>query len=55
MLHYLLTSGEVSPVFERIERAAIFIEVLAVGIIVVDIVHTVALEATPESVFVLGL
>jgi len=99
MLHYLLTSGEVSPIVEWIERAAIFIEVLAVGIIVVaivnalarylvrvvthpgqgdlyhqlqvsvgkalllglevlvaaDIVHTVALEATPESVFVLGL
>ena len=88
-----------SPVFEWIERAAVFIEVLAVAIIVfaivvallrylvdfglnrgrgqlyhqlkislgkalllglevlvaADIVHTVALEATLESVFVLGL
>ena len=99
MLHYLLASGEGSPVFEWIERAAVFIEVLAVAIIVfaivvallrylvdfavdrgrgnlyqelkislgkalllglevlvaADIVHTVALEATLESVFVLGL
>lgn len=99
MLHYLLASGEVSPVFEWIERAAVFIEVLAVAIIVfaivsalarylvrfvlhrgqddlyhqlkvslgkalllglevlvaADIVRTVALEATLESVFVLGL
>ena len=33
MLHYLLASEEVSPVFEWIERAAVFIEVLAVAII----------------------
>jgi len=100
MLHYLLANNQAaSPVFEWIERAAIFIEVLAVVIIVfailaalarylvryatnrgratlyhelkvslgkalllglevlvaADIVHTVALEATKESVFVLGL
>ncbi|HSN77678.1 MAG TPA: DUF1622 domain-containing protein [Anaerolineae bacterium] len=99
MLRYLLASEATSPVFEWIERAAVFIEVLAVGIIVfailaalarylvryatnrgrgdlyhelkvslgkalllglevlvaADIVHTVALEATKESVFVLGL
>jgi uncharacterized membrane protein len=100
MLHYLLTNNQAaSPVFEWIERAAIFIEVLAVAIIVsaivvallrylvdfglnrgrgqlyhqlkislgkalllglevlvaADIIHTVALEATLESVIVLGL
>lgn len=100
MLHYLLANNQAaSPVFEWIERAAIFIEVLAVAIIVsaivvallrylvdfglnrgrgqlyhqlkislgkalllglevlvaADIIHTVALEATLESVFVLGL
>ena len=100
MLYYLLGSNAAaSPVFEWIERAAVFIEVLAVIIIVsaivvallrylvdfglnrgrgqlyhqlkislgkalllglevlvaADIVHTVALEATLESVFVLGL
>ncbi len=100
MLHYLLANNAAaSPVFAWIERAAIFIEVLAVAIIVfaivvallrylvdfaldrgrgqlyhqlkislgkalllglevlvaADIVHTVALEATLESVFVLGL
>lgn len=100
MLHYLFASSEAaSPVFEWIERAAVFIEVLAVAIIVfaiinalaryvvsavahtgegdlfhqlkvrlgkalllglevlvaADIIHTVALEATKESVFVLGL
>jgi uncharacterized membrane protein len=100
MLHYLLANNQaVSPVFEWIERAAIFIEVLAVAIIVsaivvallrylvhfglnrergqlyhqlkislgkalllglevlvaADIIHTVALEATLESVIVLGL
>jgi len=100
MLHYLLANNQAaSPVFEWIERAAIFIEVLAVVIIVsaivvallrylvdfglnrgrgqlyhqlkislgkalllglevlvaADIIHTVALEATLESVFVLGL
>ena len=33
MLHYLLASGEVSPVFEWIERAAVFIEVLAVALV----------------------
>ncbi len=100
MLHYLLANNRaVSPVFEWIERAAVFIEVLAVVIIVsaivvallryvvdfaldrgrgqlyhqlkislgkalllglevlvaADIVHTVALEATLESVVVLGL
>ena len=100
MLHYLLANNEaVSPVFEWIERAAVFIEVLAVAIIVsaivlallrylvdfaldrergqlyhrlkislgkalllglevlvaADIIHTVALEATLESVVVLGL
>ena len=99
MVHYLLASEEVSPVFEWIERAAVFIEVLAVAIIVfaivvallrylvdfglnrergqlyhqlkislgkalllglevlvaADIIHTVALEATLESVIVLGL
>jgi uncharacterized membrane protein len=100
MLHYLLANNQAaSPVFEWIERAAVFIEVLAVIIIVsaivvallrylvdfglnrgrgqlyhqlkislgkalllglevlvaADIIHTVALEATLESVFVLGL
>jgi uncharacterized membrane protein len=100
MLHYLLANNQAaSPVFEWIERAAVFIEVLAVAIIVsaivvallrylvdfglnrgrgqlyhqlkislgkalllglevlvaADIIHTVALEATLESVFVLGL
>ena len=100
MLHYLLANNQAaSPVFAWIERAAVFIEVLAVVIIVsaivvallryladyalgrergqlyhrlkislgkalllglevlvaADIVHTVALEATPESVAVLGL
>jgi uncharacterized membrane protein len=100
MLHYLFANNPtVSPVFEWIERAAIFIEVLAVVIIVsaivlallryaadfaldrergqlyhrlkislgkalllglevlvaADIIHTVALEATLESVIVLGL
>lgn len=100
MLHYLLANNRaVSPVFEWIERAAVFIEVLAVIIIVsaivvallrylvdfaldrerghlyhrlkvslgkalllglevlvaADIIHTVALEATLESVIVLGL
>ena len=33
MLHYLLASGEGSPVFEWIERAAVFIEVLAVALV----------------------
>ncbi len=100
MLYDLFATSEAaSPVFEWIERAAVFIEVLAVAIIVVaivnalaryvvravtrsgkgdlyhelkvslgkalllglevlvaaDIVHTVALEATKESIFVLGL
>ena len=100
MLHYLFANSEAaSPVFEWIERAAVFIEVLAVAIIVfaivvallrylvdfglnrergqlyhqlkislgkalllglevlvaADIIHTVALEATLESVIVLGL
>lgn len=100
MLYYLLANNRaVSPVFEWIERAAIFVEVLAVVIIVsaiilallrylvdfaldrergqlyhrlkislgkalllglevlvaADIIHTVALEATLESVIVLGL
>ena len=100
MLHYLFANREAaSPVLVWIERAAIFIEVLAVLIIVfailaalarylvryatnrerghlyhelkvslgkalllglevlvaADIVHTVALEATLESIFVLGL
>jgi uncharacterized membrane protein len=100
MLHYLLANNQaVSPVFLWIERAAIFVEVLAVIIIVsaivvallrylvdfaldrgrgqlyhqlkvslgkalllglevlvaADIIHTVALEATLESVIVLGL
>jgi uncharacterized membrane protein len=100
MLHYLLANNQAaSPVFEWIERAAVFIEVLAVIIIVsaivvallryvvdfaldrgrgqlyhqlkislgkalllglevlvaADIIHTVALEATLESVVVLGL
>ena len=100
MLHYLLANNRaVRPVFEWIERAAVFIEVLAVIIIVsasvvallryvvdfaldrergqlyhrlkvslgkalllglevlvaADIIHTVALEATLESVVVLGL
>lgn len=100
MLYHLLgNNASVSPVFDWIERAAVFIEVLAVIIIVsaivlallrylvdyaldrergqlyhrlkvslgkalllglevlvaADIVHTVALEATLQSVFVLGL
>lgn len=100
MLRYLLANNQAaSPVFEWIERAAVFIEVLAVIIIVsaivvallryvvdfvldrergqlyhrlkvslgkalllglevlvaADIIHTVALEATLESVVVLGL
>ena len=33
MVHYLLASEEVSPVFEWIERAAVFIEVLAVALV----------------------
>lgn len=100
MLRYLLANNQAaSPVFEWIERAAVFNEVLAVVIIVsaivlallrylgdyalgrergqlyhrlkislgkalllglevlvaADIVHTVALEATLQSVIVLGL
>lgn len=99
MLKYLFSADGTSPIFVWIEYAAVFIEVLAVAIIVfailaalaryciryaanrerdhlyhdlkvslgkalllglevlvaADIVHTVALEATMESVFVLGL
>ncbi|MBE2232162.1 MAG: DUF1622 domain-containing protein [Anaerolinea sp.] len=99
MLRVLFSAGQANPVLDWIERAAVFIEVLAVAIIVsailvallrylvdlvlnrerdqlyhklkislgkalllglevlvaADIIHTVALEATMESVFVLGL
>ena len=99
MLRVLFSAGQANPVLDWIERAAVFIEVLAVAIIVsailiallrylvdlvlnrerdqlyhklkislgkalllglevlvaADVIHTVALEATMESVFVLGL
>jgi len=99
MLRVLFSASQASPLFDWIERAAVFIEMLAVAIIVsailvallrylvdlalnrerdqlyhklkislgkalllglevlvaADIIHTVALEATMESVFVLGL
>jgi len=99
MLRVLFSASQANPVLDWIERAAVFIEVLAVAIIVsailiallrylvdlvlnrerdqlyhklkislgkalllglevlvaADIIHTVALEATMESVFVLGL
>ena len=99
MLRVLFSASQTSPLFDWIERAAVFIEMLAVAIIVsailvallrylvdlvlnrerdqlyhklkislgkalllglevlvaADVIHTVALEATMESVFVLGL
>lgn len=99
MLRVLFSASQTSPILDWIERAAVFIEMLAVVIIVsailvallrylvdlvlnrerdqlyhklkislgkalllglevlvaADIIHTVALEATMESVFVLGL